>query len=125
MIWLNFFRSQFNNTGILTVFQVSSGVLFLLSGIKCDQDSLGVLIFIRVKSYLSIHGLFSFFEELGLDQCFHPGMFHLFLKFFIVYDFGQAGKASLPAFLSANALPDHWRNLFLKLTFYFLVSECW
>ena len=63
------------------MFQVSSGVLFLFFEIKCDQASPGVLIFVWDKSYLSIHGLFSFFEELGLDQCFHPGMFHLFIKF--------------------------------------------
>jgi hypothetical protein len=64
------------------MFQVSSGVLFLFFEIKCDQASPGVLFFVWDKSYLSIHGLFSFFEELGLDQCFHPGMFHLFFNFF-------------------------------------------
>jgi len=34
-------------------------------------------------------------------------------KFFSVFGvgefFGQAGRASLPAFLSANAPPGHWR----------------
>jgi hypothetical protein len=40
-------------------------------------------------------------------------MFHLFFTIFLkTDDFGQAGRASLPALLSANALPDHWRNLF-------------
>jgi hypothetical protein len=40
-------------------------------------------------------------------------MFHLFYIIFLkAADFGQAGRASLPALLSANALPYTWRNLF-------------
>ena len=40
------------------------------------------------------------------------GQVLLFAIFLDANDFGQVGRASLPALLSANAPPVHWRNLF-------------